>query len=213
MAGPLSPAEQLARWADKLRDISAFGLHFSRNPYDRAHYQQVQDIALAMLAQAVGEAPEQWEPWRAPVLARPTPFVGGDAAVVDAAGRVLLIRRADNGRWAMPGGALEVGETPAEGAVREAWEEAGVRCEAVALAGVFDSRRCGSATRHHLYHVVLLCRPLSLALDPAPSHAHEQTGVAWFAEAELPPDLDPGHRSRLPEVFRVWRGAAAFFDR
>lgn len=205
-------AEQLARWADKLRDLSAFGLRFSTSPYDQTNYRQVQDLALEMLAAAVGEPPAQLEPLRAPVLSRPTPFVGGDAAVVDEAGRLLLIRRADNGLWAMPGGALEVGETPAEGVIREAWEEAGVRCQAVRLVGVFDSRRCGSVTRHHLYHVVLLCRPLSLELDPAPEHAHEQRGVGWFAEADLPADLDPGHRSRLPVVFQVWRGGPAFFD-
>ncbi|MBL8056739.1 MAG: NUDIX hydrolase N-terminal domain-containing protein [Anaerolineales bacterium] len=205
-------AEQLARWADKLRDLAAFGLRFSTSPYDQTNYRQVQDIALAMLAAAVGEPPAQLEPLRAPVLSRPTPFVGGDAAVVDEAGRLLLIRRADNGLWAMPGGALEVGETPAEGVIREAWEEAGVRCQAERLVGVFDSRRCGSVTRHHLYHVVLLCRPLSLELHPAPEHAHEQRGVGWFAEADLPADLDPGHRSRLPVVFQVWRGGPAFFD-
>jgi ADP-ribose pyrophosphatase YjhB (NUDIX family) len=205
-------AEQLARWADKLRDLSAFGLRFSHSPYDDANYRQAQDIALEMLALAVGETPAQLEPLRAPVLSRPTPFVGGDAAVLDEAGRLLLIRRADNGLWALPGGALEVGETPAEGAVREAWEEAGVRCQAVALAGVFDSRRCGSVTRHHLYHLVFVCRLLSPELDPAPVHAHEQRGVGWFAEAELPADLDPGHRARLPAVFRAWRGGSAFFD-
>lgn len=40
----------------------------------------------------------------------------------------------------MPGGGFRVGETPAEGPVREALEETGLKCEPVALVGVFDSR-------------------------------------------------------------------------
>lgn len=131
-------AEQITAWADKLRDISALGLHFAQNPYDRENYKTAQDIAMAMLALATGEPLEQIEPLRAPIFSRPTPFAVGDAAVIDDAGRILLVKRADNGKWAMPGGALEVGETPAEGVVREALEETGVECQAVVLVGVFE---------------------------------------------------------------------------
>lgn len=82
----------------------------------------------------------------------------------------------------------------------------------MALVGLFDSRRCGSVSRHHLYQVVVLCRPLPHPPE-APSHAHEVRDVGWFAETELPPDLDPGHATRIPVAFAVWRGERpAFFD-
>jgi len=209
---PLTVAQQLALWADQLRDASAMGLHFTKNVYDAAHYKTVQDVAMALLALATDTPLAEMEPLRAPVFSRPTPFSGGDGAVIDAEGRLLLIRRADNGLWAMPGGALEVGETPAEGTLREVWEETGVRAAATALVGVFDSRRCGSATRHHLYHFVFLCRPLGAVVEP-PIHVHESLERGWFAEDALPPELDPGHRTRIPHAFRVWRGeGGAFFD-
>jgi len=207
-------AQQLALWADKLRDVSAMGLFFARSSYDREHYRAVQDVAMAMLAAATGEPLAELEPLRAAVFSRPTPFSGGDAAVIDGDGRILLIRRADNQMWAMPGGALEVGETPAQGVVREAFEETGVPCEPVALVGVFDSRLCGSLTRHHLYHFVFLCRPLNGRERGEASHAHEVLDAQWFAEDALPEDVDPGHVSRIPEAFRVWRGdTRPFFDR
>ncbi|MCL4858394.1 MAG: NUDIX hydrolase N-terminal domain-containing protein [Caldilineaceae bacterium] len=208
----MTPAQQLALWADKLRDISALGLHFAQNIYDREHYQAVQNMAVAMLAYATGSAVDEMEPLRAQVFARPTPLVVGDAAIIDADGRMLLIQRADNGLWAMPGGAFEVGETPAAGAVREALEETGVCAEPVALAGVFDSRLCGSATRHHLYQFVFLCRPTG-APASVPSHQHETRQQGWFLESELPTKLDPGHATRIPIVFQVWRGErGAYFD-
>ncbi len=209
---PISYAQQLALWADQLRDMCAMGLRYS-NIYDKARYEQIQAIVMEMLALSGGEPPEALEPLRVPLFSHPTPFSVGDAAIIDEPGRILLIRRADNRMWAMPGGALEVGETPAEGVLREALEETGWRCEALALMGVFDSRYCHSQTRNHLYHFQFLCRPLAQEADP-PSHAQETLGWAWFAEADLPPDLDPGHAGRIAAAFRFWKGQApVYFDR
>ncbi len=210
---PESLARRLALWAEKLRDVSALGLHFVENPYDRHNYQVVQSIAIEMAALASGELPEALEPLRRTIYARPTPLAVGDGAVIDAEGRILLIQRADNKMWAMPGGAMEVGETPAEGIVREVLEETGVTCEPVALVGLFDSRRCGTTSRHHLYHTVLLCRPLDVPRHK-PSHAIETLGDGWFSADDLPTPMDPGHVSRIPEAFRVWEtGGTPFFDR
>ena len=205
------PAKQIALWADQLRDLSAMGLHFAQDKYNLERYRSIQNIAMAMLALAANESVDHLEPLRTPIFSRPTPLVVADAAVIDDAGHILLIQRADNGLWAMPGGALEVGETPAAGAVREALEETGVRCQAVALVGVFDSRLCGTLSRHHLYQFVFLCRPLSDLQTSLPSHVNEVLNVGWFSE--LPDNIDPGHVSRIPEAFRVLQGdERAFFD-
>jgi ADP-ribose pyrophosphatase YjhB (NUDIX family) len=210
----MTPAEQLALWADQLRDLSAMGLRFTKDKYTTERYQNIQNIAMAMLALATGELPEQMEPLRAPIFSRPTPFSVADAAVINDEGRMLLIQRADNSLWAMPGGALEVGETPAAGAAREALEETGVHCQAISLVGIFDSRLCGTLSRHHLYHFVFLCRPTDGRQSGPPSHANEVLDVGWFPEVELPDSIDPGHVTRIPEAFRVWRGdQRAFFDR
>ncbi|MEJ5248259.1 NUDIX hydrolase N-terminal domain-containing protein [Caldilinea sp.] len=205
----LSPAQQIALWADALRHMAASGLRFAPTLYDQERYHALQTLAMEMQAYAGGQAPEALEPLRAGVFSHVTPFCTADAAIIDAEGRLLLIRRADNGLWALPGGALEVGETPAQGAAREALEESGVASEPVALAGVWDSRLCGSMTRHHMYHFVVLCRPLPTQPKAPASHAHEVLGVGWFREAELPTDLDPGHVTRIPHAFKVWRGEAS----
>ncbi len=207
-------SQTLALWADRLRDISSVGLMFADNIYHRQRYEALQDIALEMFALATGEIPEQLEPLRATVIRQPSAISTADAAIIDETGRILLIRRADNGQWAMPGGLLEVGETAAEGAVREAFEESGVRCEPVALASIHDSRLCGTVSAHHLYHFLFLCRPLDDGLPVASaSHANETLGMAWFTEADLPSPLHAGHAKRIPEAYRVWRGDhRAYFD-
>ncbi len=209
-----NPAEQIALWADQLRAMAAHGLRFVDNPYDEERYHQITEIALAMSALATGETLADLEPLRGTVLSHPTPFAVGDAAIIDDQARILLIRRVDNGLWAMPGGALDVGETAAEGVVREALEEAGVYSEAVGLVGIFDSRFCGTKSRHHLYQITFLCRLLDKPHAAQPSHAHEVLETAWFAEAALPDAIDPGHITRIPLAFQVWRGERQpFFDR
>lgn len=208
-----TPAEQLSLWSDKLRDLSSWGLRFAGNIYDKKNYQKVQDIAVEMLALASGETIEEIEPLREPHFLRPTPLSAGDAAVINEHGRMLLIQRADNQMWAMPGGMLEVGESPAEGVVRETLEETGIHYAVKSLIGVFDSRLMGGKTRFQLYHFTFLCKPIiGKAVEPA-TFAHETLGFGWFEENELPDPVDPGHITRIPKAFQMWRsGGDAFFD-
>jgi ADP-ribose pyrophosphatase YjhB (NUDIX family) len=208
----MTPTQQIALWADRLRDMSAMGLHYAKDIYDRQRYREMQTMAMEMHALATGDSLESLEPLRDTVYSRPLPFPVGDAAIVDDAGRLLLIQRADRGTWAMPGGALEVGETPAQGAVREALEEAGVHSAPVRLVGVFDSCYHQTQSRFHLYQIVFLCQPSGEPDDDHPSHGHETIGKGWFAEDNLPANMDPNHISRIPHAFRVWRGGEPFFD-
>lgn len=53
------------------------------------------------------------------------------------AGEILLIRRTDNGTWALPGGAMDIGESLAQAAIRETKEETGIDCEITGLSGIY----------------------------------------------------------------------------
>ena len=73
---------------------------------------------------------------RDPATNKPTYTAGAFAIARDDAGRVLWVRRRGNGRWGLPGGVIELGETPAEAVVRETREESGFDVEVVRLAVV-----------------------------------------------------------------------------
>ena len=54
-------------------------------------------------------------------------------------GKILLTRREDNGRWCLPGGGMDPGESAAEACVREVFEETGLQVKAIKLVGIYTS--------------------------------------------------------------------------
>jgi ADP-ribose pyrophosphatase YjhB (NUDIX family) len=63
------------------------------------------------------------------------------AIVTDPEGRILVIRRRDNGQWALPGGGMDLGESIKDAAVREVREETGLTVEVTGLVGVYSNPR------------------------------------------------------------------------
>jgi ADP-ribose pyrophosphatase YjhB (NUDIX family) len=63
------------------------------------------------------------------------------AVVVSDADEILLIRRTDNGNWAAPGGAIDLGESVAQAAVRETLEASGIECAITGIAGIYSDPR------------------------------------------------------------------------
>jgi len=95
--------------------------------------------------------------------------------VVREDGRVLVIRRADNGAWEAPGGVLELDERPEDGACREVLEETGIKVEAVRLTGVYKNMVRG------IVALVFLCRPVG----GEEQTSSESTDVQWFTRDEV----------------------------
>ena len=75
--------------------------------------------------------------------ASPRHSVSVAAAIIDQAGRLLAVRRSDNGHWEPPGGVLELDETIHAGLVREVHEETGLEVEPDALTGIYKNMRRG----------------------------------------------------------------------
>ncbi len=116
----------------------------------------------------------------------PTAPVVGVGGLVVRDGKVLLIRRGKQplfGRWTLPGGTLELGESLEEAVVRELLEETGVRVRPLELLTVFD--RIERADGRVVYHYVIvdyLCEYLS----GEPQGASDALEAAFVSEAELP---------------------------
>ncbi len=100
-------------------------------------------------------------------------------SVVEWRGRFLLCRRAIEPRagfWTLPAGFLEMGESPEEGALREAFEEARARIRIEGLLAVFHVRRIGQV------QLIYRARLETPEIAPGP----ESREVGLFAPADLP---------------------------
>lgn len=121
---------------------------------------------------------------------------GVSGVVLDDAGRVLLGRRADTGRWAVVSGILEPGEEPAVAVVREVLEETGVHAEVVALTAVSTTDVVDYPNGDSAQYLDLCfwCRALG---GEARVGDDESLEVAWFDPDDLPDDLTPTSTARI----------------
>ena len=109
-----------------------------------------------------------------------------NVVVVNDAGEILMIRRTDNDNWAVPGGAVDLGESVGQAAVRETREESGIECEITGIVGIYSDPKhvilyTSNGEARQEFSIVLTARPLSG--QPTPSS--ESSEVRWVPVSEV----------------------------
>lgn len=111
--------------------------------------------------------------------------LGCTAIVFDENKRVLLTRRADNGQWCLPGGAMDSGESAAEACEREMWEETGLRVRVKRLVGVYsDPDQLIIYPDGNKVFVVALSFEVEI-ISGEPGLSNETTAVGFFSVNEM----------------------------
>jgi len=167
---------------EELQALARTGLHFTPNPYDRERYERLLGIALVYYGKALALPPAAVRERLVGELGYITPKVGAHAAVFDAEGRLLLVRRADDGLWCLPCGWVEPNESPEETAVRETREETGLTVRARRLVNVYTRRADSGYGPHSAVAVGYLCEASGGELRPS----HEILELGYFRIAEVP---------------------------
>jgi 8-oxo-dGTP pyrophosphatase MutT (NUDIX family) len=131
------------------------------------------------------------------------------AVVRDDSGRILLVRRADDLNWELPGGRIDVGESATEAAVREVGEEAGIAIDVVGLAGVYSDPAHVLVYRDEgVRQQVAICfhaRPAPTPAGPAVPDGRpdnvETVAVMWADPQRIPSlQVHPAVRQRLSDT-------------
>ncbi len=129
--------------------------------------------------------------------------VGCAGAVFDGTrDKILLVRRADNGRWAVPGGYMEPGESAAEACAREVWEETGLCVRAGRLIAVYSNPNILlEYADGNRWQIVALYFEAEVAGGELCAR-DETTDVGFFSPAEIE-GLEMGHfdRQRVADAF------------
>lgn len=191
----MRPSEQLRFWAHELASMARTGLEFATDEYDRDRYVRMSRIAEEMAALVIGVEFTPERPYL-PDVGIASPKVGCSVAAFDRDGRVALIQRADNRRWALPGGYAEVGTSPSENALRELREETGFTAELERLVGVYDNRRFASVAAYQFY----ICCFRARITGGEPTRSKETVDVVLVDPDDLPEDMSALQRAMLADA-------------
>ena len=134
-------------------------------------------------------------------------MLGANIAIFKS-GRILLTKREDFEVWCLPGGVVEVGESVAQAAIREAREETGLEVELLRLVGVYSTIEGVYGADWHA--AVFTARPTGGALSPQASEVLE---LRFFDPDELPHDLLWWHRQRIADACDGVGGSVAWLQR
>jgi ADP-ribose pyrophosphatase YjhB (NUDIX family) len=203
----------ILQWARKVQAIAQNGLEFTRDPFDRDRFEQLQQLVTTILTSELEVTPGQLKGLWIGDEGYATPKVDVRGGVFDQGG-VLLVRERSDGKWTLPGGWVDVGDAPSFAVEREIREESGYLAKAVKLAALFDKNN--PAHGHppgilHIYKLFFLCE----LTGGTATISNETDAVDFFPVNSLPP-LSTG-RTTQSEIERLYqhhlnRGLPTDFD-
>jgi ADP-ribose pyrophosphatase YjhB (NUDIX family) len=179
---------------DEVQAIARTGLHYSADPFDRERYTRLLDLTVRAYATHTAIESDAVRARFAAEIGYVTAKVGADAAVFDDHDRILLVRRADDGKWGLISGWVDPNESPAQTVVRELAEEAGVQGRVDRLAGVFFREARAGEHPHGTVSIVHLCSIIGGTLRP---QLHEVTELAFRAIDDVRADEWHHHHELL----------------
>jgi ADP-ribose pyrophosphatase YjhB (NUDIX family) len=179
-----SPPEWL-KIARELHSMSQVGLEHAQNGFETERYTRLRELAAEIVSKQSTLSEEVVQESFAMQPGYITPKVDVRAAVFRE-GKILLVKEVNDGRWSMPGGWADVGDTPTEAILREVREESGFDVRVVNLIGIYDANRVPDKEMMPFYHAYKLLFLCEIEGGEART-SHETPDVGFFGIDEIPP--------------------------
>ena len=172
------------KWVRRLQAIAQSGLTYAKDPYDVERYEQVRRIAAEIASTRSGTTVDSIDALFSEGTGYATPKLDIRAVVLNEEGAILLVREREDGLWTLPGGWVDVGESPSESVEREVKEESGYEVRAVRLLALWDrDKHPHPPIPFHVYKLYFQCE----LLGGEPLTASTETeGVDFFSKNALP---------------------------
>ncbi|WP_084447317.1 NUDIX hydrolase [Hymenobacter roseosalivarius] len=170
--------------AQRLQALAQVGLAYAPNAFDADRYQEVHALSLQLMASLTDEPVAKLNTLFANEAGYATPKVDVRAVLFRGTEEILMVQeKIDQNRWTLPGGWADVGYTPFEVAMKEAWEETGLETQAVRLLALLDKKRHPHPPQPwYVYKAFVLCEITGGSLQ---ADTPETAGVRWVQRAEL----------------------------
>jgi ADP-ribose pyrophosphatase YjhB (NUDIX family) len=190
---------ELLRLAKQVQALAENGLHYSENDYDLDRYSHLEEISLRMISLISGLSGKTIEMATPERNGYRTPKVDVRCVIFNDQDEILMVQERIDSCWSLPGGWCDVGYTPTEVAVKEAYEEAGIRVQAGRLLAVFD-KKCHNHPEdlYYAYKIFLECKPESFDITTG----METLDVGFFGRDSLPELSTPRNtRGQIDQMF------------
>ena len=179
----MNPQNELLLLAKRVQAIAENGLHYTENDFDKDRYADLEEISFKLMSLLTDlplsaiqvSTPENHGYRTAKVDVRCVIFNDKD--------EILLVKERVDSRWSLPGGWCDVGFTPTEVAVKEAFEEAGLRVQAKRMLAVFD-KKCHDHPQdlYYAYKIFMECEPENFEI----ATGMETLDVGFFKQDAYP---------------------------
>jgi len=169
-------------WAVELQALAQAGLTYGKDVYDLERYTRIREIAAEIIAHQADMSLENVQQLFCNETGYQTPKLDTRAAIFQ--GDKILLVKERNGRWALPGGWVDINVSVKENTIKEVKEEAGLDVTADLIIAVQDREKHNLPVyAHKVCKVFVLCSVLGGAF----SHNSETTESDYFALEALPP--------------------------
>lgn len=168
-------------WAREIQALAQTGNTYAENEWQRERYERLFEIAAEIIQSKTNTPLDE--------IVKDFRFQKGYATPkIDVRGavfhddKILLVKERLDGGWTMPGGWVDVGDTPSASVEREVLEESGYRVKAMKVIGVYDTNRVKPYVFYHAFKIVFLCK----ILGGESQTSNETSAVDFFLLDQVP---------------------------
>ncbi len=185
----------------RIKALSDTGLVYAEDDYNKERYNELKTISLQLMAQVSDESLEKLEDFFMPVTDYPTVKVDVRGFVLNESDEILMAKESIDGKWTIPGGWADIGDTPSEAVIKEIFEETGLVAKVVRLLAVYD-KKCHPHPPQpfYIYKLNFLCKIIGGGLK----HGFDMQGAGFFPLNRLPElSEDRILRSQIQHLYKL----------
>ncbi|QEY52201.1 NUDIX hydrolase [Legionella longbeachae] len=187
------------KWITELQGLCQAGLAYSKNSYDIERFQRIEQIVAQMAAYCSSQPANVIQEHFQVEKGYPTPKIDVRAVILQNE-NILLVKERTDGLWSLPGGWIDVSESPSEAIIREVREEAGYDVKIIKLLSVWDKLKHDHPPQWpHTYKLFFYAQILSGHFEPNT----EILDLGYFPLHQLP-DLSV-HRVTKKQLERLYQ--------
>jgi 8-oxo-dGTP pyrophosphatase MutT (NUDIX family) len=192
---------------DGVRAIAQEGMYYAENDYDRGRYARLFSLVAEQYAVATGLDVDEVRRLFLKDQGCITPKVGIDVAVLNPQNQILVLRAPDD-QWGVPGGWADIGESPFDTARRETKEETGLDVVPIGYIGI--AHRTPETDPDSVSQVNICVATRPMAGGEAVTLSHEHCGYTWIDDVSNIRNWRTGHARLIPHILEAYRQGRFF---